>query len=259
MKSTSFLFLALMMSVVTAMFIASCDDDTELPAEIDTGYFPLEVGSYIIYQVDSIVYDDFNDTVIERTLEVREIVESVFSDAGGGESYRIERQYRNNEGEVWGSVGYDIWFASFDGNNAERIEENQRYIKIAFPAREGKTWPGNIHINVDPEGPLGYLEGWEYSIVTVDQSAVVGGQQFDSTMTVIEQSSGTAIDTVGSRSVYAHNIGLVSRELWVLESQCSDCAPGDTQCIDSCFSLPWLQKAEKGFVVKQTILAYGNL
>ena len=48
---------------------------------------------------------------------------------------------------------------------------------------------------------------------------------------------------------YAPNVGLVYRELAGLDTQCGG-NPGD--CID----IPWEQKAEKGFIVRQTLLEF---
>ena len=251
--------LLLFIAAVLSCIIWSCTDDSFLPVDNNLEYFPLEVGNYIVYEVDSTRYDDFNMVVHQRTLQVREIIESIFIDAGGNESYRVERQYRNDENSNWGEAGFNIWAASFDGNNAERVEENQRYIKIAFPARLGKRWAGNIHIHVDADGPLGYLLDWEYEVTGLDQPLNMNGMDFDSTLTIVEQSVGTAIDTIGSKAIYAKGIGLVFRELWVLDSQCNSCEPADTECIIACQNLPWVDKAEKGFIVKETILEYGTL
>jgi len=245
--------------ILITCLLSACDEVYILPDEVDTTYFPLEIGNYIIYQIDSTVYDDFNMVKNERTLQVREIVESTFTDASGEESFRIVREYRDSSLDDWGSVGYDIWFSSFEGLNAERIEENQRYVKLAFPVSLGKIWDGNVHINIDPDGPLGYLEGWEYEISEIHEPLSMNGMNFDSVLTVIQQSSGTVIDTVGAREMYAKHVGLIYKELWVLESQCTMCQPDDTQCIIDCQQSPWEDKAERGFIVKQQILEYGRM
>lgn len=259
MKSLRISLVVPLLAAIAGICIISCNDERIDPSPVDFSYFPLEVGSYIIYELDSVVYDDFNDIVTTRSLLVREIIESVFVDASRDTSFRVERQYRENEMSVWGSAGYDIWFAAIEGNNAERIEENQRYIVLSFPLRVGKTWNGTQHINVDPDGELGYLDDWEYRITSLDVPMMINGISFDSTVTVIEQAVGTAIDTIGSRAVYARNVGLVFKELYVLETQCTDCDPGDVACVIACQQMPWEDKAEKGFIIRQRILEYGTL
>ncbi len=175
------------------------------------------------------------------------------------ESYRIVREYRDSSHHSWGRAGYDIWFAAIEGAHAERIEENQRYIKLSFPLYAGKTWAGNTHINIDPFGPLGYLDGWEYTLSEMDTDRSIGDLAFDSTLSVVQHASGSAIDTVGAQEIYARGIGLIYKELYVLESQCISCEPNDVPCILACRALPWEEKAEKGFIFKQKILEYGIL
>lgn len=248
------------LSVLCAMLIlTSCDEESISPGMTDTSYFPLEVGNYIIYEIDSTVYDDFTMTVNQTIMQVREVVESEIVDNAGNPAFRIERSYRMDSTEVWGTRGYDIWSANLNGNKAERVEENQRYIKLVFPVADGKSWAGNIYINVDPLSELAYLEGWTYVMNKVHTPGVWNGNAFDSTLTVIQHEEGTLIDTIGSREVYAKGVGLVYKEFWVLESQCTSCSPTDIPCLAACQALPWEQKAEKGFIVKQTLLSYGKL
>ncbi len=237
---------------------SSCDDDQiDTISDFGYDYFPLELGNYIIYELDSIVYDDFNDTVFRKSLLVREITESTFIDAGGRESFRIQREYKLHETDDWGDYGYDIWFAYIDSRFAERVEENNRYLKLAFPLRLNKMWEGNIHIDtraVDVDSgafanPNEWLDGWEYEITSLDEPLSINDLDFDSTLTVIQESYGTLLDTTGSREMYAKHVGLIFKELYWLE----------TQCIAGCIGIPWEEKAKKGFIVRQKILEYGQL
>lgn len=244
-------------AVALALAVA-CSDDRLEPEPVDTAYFPLSAGSWITYQVDSTRYDDFNMVVHERSLQVREYSSGLFTDASGTERHRIVREYRDHAGQPWGAAGYDIWAASLEGSQAIRVEENQPYLKLAFPLRQGKQWDGNVYIDIDPAGPLGYLEGWDYRISSLDAPLSINGLDFDSTVTVIQQATGTLIDTVGAREIYARGLGLVFRELYVLETQCTACDPNDVPCITACQQSPWEDKAERGFIFRQQILDYGR-
>ena len=237
--------------------------------DIDTCYFPLEIGNYIIYKLDSIKYDDFNMTDTTISLWVRELVESSFFDNSENEIFRIERSYKRDEAAEWGSAGFDIWSAHINDNNAEKVEENQRYVKLGFPLFEGKEWSGNQYINTDPiddgsidsmiESPLVYLEGWQYKVVSLHNSYALNGLNFDSTVTVLQHQFGIQTDTVGAFEIYAKNIGLIEKEVWVLSTQCSICDPNDTVCKIECFNSNWEDKAEAGFIFKMKILEYGKL
>ena len=240
------------------LIITACSDD-KIDAITDFGYsyFPMEVGDYFIYQLDSIRYDDFNDTTIRTSMLVREINESLFVDAGGRESFRIQREYKLNENDEWGSYGFDIWFAYKDESTAERVEENLRFVKLSFPLRLGRSWLGNIHIDTRPvdvdsgvlENPNSWLDGWEYTITSIDEAYSNDNLSFDSTLTVIQEATGTLLDTTGSREIYAKNVGLIYKDLYKLK----------TQCIANCIGMSWEDKAEKGFIIKQRLLEYGQL
>ncbi len=260
------------MSICFIVFNACDEEFIEANTEVDTSYYPLEVGNYIIYSLDSTVYDDFVDTNYSVSLIVRELIESTFIDARGDEAYRIERSYKWNESDNWGDAGFDIWFTNFQGNNAEKVEESQRYIKLAFPLSLGKTWHGNSYINTDPiddgsidsiiESPLLYLEGWEYEVITLHEPMTLNGISFDSTTTILQHEYGIATDTIGSIEVYAKGVGLIQKGMWKLTTQCSHCDPNDVVCKALCFYSTWdgeNGKAEAGFIVKLEILEYGKL
>lgn len=250
-------------------FTACEDEFIKVDSTQNEAYYPLIVGNYVVYQLDSIIYDDFDGTDTTITLYVRELVESKFIDAGGKEVYRIERAYKRNLANTWGSAGYDIWFANFDGSNAEKVEENQRYIKLAFPLRLGKEWLGNQHINTQPiddggidsmiPNPLVYLDGWTYEVTSLHQPLTFNNLSFDSTVTIVQQQYGIQTDTIGGQEIYAKNVGLIYKDLWVLSTQCNSCDPNDIACKLECFNSPWLEKAEVGFVLKMQIIDYGTL
>jgi hypothetical protein len=251
------------------LLFSACTEEVIQSENLNYNYFPLEVGNYIEYQLDSVVFDDFTMTDTQSSYLVRELVESTFLDASGKEVYRIERAYKVNALDSWGSAGYDIWFASQNGNTSERIEENQRYIKLSYPIQNNREWKGNIHINTNPlindafgtpiENPLHYLDDWNYVVEDLNESFSINGFSFDSTVTIIQNEYGIQTDTIGAREVYANNIGLVFKELWVLSTQCSDCDNTDIICKTECFNSTWLEKGEAGFVVIQEILTYGKL
>ncbi|MCC6724075.1 MAG: hypothetical protein IT258_06155, partial [Saprospiraceae bacterium] len=90
------------------------------------------------------------------------------------------------------------------------------------------------------------FKGWDYRILQAGEAASFGALQFDETATVEESDSENLIELRRSMSTYAKGIGLVYRELWIL----------DTQCLENCVGQSWEEKAEKGFILKQTITNY---
>lgn len=64
-------------------------------------YFPVNVGHQLIYEVDSIVYDDFNGSVDTFTYQCKEIIADTFSGIDGKINQRIEWYYRQHDTAAW--------------------------------------------------------------------------------------------------------------------------------------------------------------
>ncbi|MBI5913889.1 MAG: hypothetical protein HY842_00810 [Bacteroidetes bacterium] len=243
--------LTFLLPLFALAFLVACKetpDDYEADAGLE--YFPLEVGKFIEYEVDSTIYDPNGDTtVFSSKTFVREEVLDTLSDNNGNTLYKIERYERAADTLPWQVE--KVLTMSVQGSQAIRTEDNLRFIKLTFPVRENETWDGNVHFNtsliVTVAGEsLEMFKGWNYRITEVGEPAVFGGFQFAETATVQEADSENLIELRTSKSTYAKGIGLVYRELWIL----------DTQCIEPCGGQPWEEKAEKGFILKQIIIAH---
>ncbi|PJA07890.1 MAG: hypothetical protein COX70_05320, partial [Flavobacteriales bacterium CG_4_10_14_0_2_um_filter_32_8] len=67
-----------------SIFIFSCSKKEEvIPPDLGYDYAGLEVGRYIIYDVDSFYYDDFTDTIDTSYFKIKEVVDSKFTDLEG--------------------------------------------------------------------------------------------------------------------------------------------------------------------------------
>lgn len=201
----SFLLLFLFFS-----FFSSCKKDTPLTSEPDLGfdYFPLETGSWIIYDVDSVVHDDYLDSVISFSFQIMETVESKYTDFSGKEVFRIERYKRAGSSSPW--IISDVWAAHINASRAERFEENTWYVKLIFPVRDAARWNGNAFNSMDED---------EYEYTEVDVPGLVNGHQFDSTLTVLQEDDLNVISKLFSEEKYARNIGMVYRQYINLDLQ----------------------------------------
>jgi hypothetical protein len=188
-------------------FSISCKKSTyPSPAE-DYSYFPLASGKYIIYDVDSIGYSNFDlaHPVDTSYYQIREEVDSPFVDNEGNSAFKIIRSKRKDENSPWTIT--DIWSASLSENTAERVEENLRYIKLDFPVLNGKQWYGNIHIQTD--GSLSFLDGWRYEYSAIHQPLDLNSHSYDSTITVTQQSDSNAIQQYIYIEKYANHVGMI--------------------------------------------------
>jgi hypothetical protein len=242
-------FLLLGFCCLLAVF--SCDSEPDnFSIEQGTEYYPLAVGKYWIYKVDSTIFDPNGDSTVSfSTTFVKEEITDTLLDNEGNVAFRYERYERSADTLPWQVK--KVFTATLDGKQAIRTEDNLRFIKMTFPLRENNRWNGNAYfdpsliVTVAGES-LEMFKSWEYKIEAVGKADTVGTFAFEAVTVVEEAASENLIELRSSLAKYAKGIGLVYRELWIL----------DTQCIEACDGQSWEEKAEKGFILKQYILEH---
>lgn len=220
--------------------------------EMGYDYFPLQIGKYRTYVVDSILYDIGDNNMIDTTHSrtfVKHVVADTIIDNLGRSGFKIERYERLNDTLSWEIK--DIWTAIQTEEKAEWIEENLRFIKMVFPLKEGTEWDGNKFIDISTIVPIAgesveVFKSWDYEILSVDETEQIGNFTFENISTISQANSENLIEIRYSQEKYAKEIGLVYREMQIL----------DTQCITECIGLSWEDKAEKGYILRQQILDY---
>ncbi|MDW8394011.1 MAG: hypothetical protein RMK52_07170 [Chitinophagales bacterium] len=187
------------------LLLTACRQSHLDPLAIDRSYFPLETGRYWVYDVDSIGYWGFADSVVVSSYQIREELDSAYTDAGGRQSFRIVRSFRRSEQDAW--VATDVWSANYTPTTAEKVEENLRFIKQVYPIAEGRKWYGNNYIQAD--SPLTDLQDWLYRYRNVHRPFAVNGFEFDSTITVVQHDQQNVIEQIYYEEKYARGIGLI--------------------------------------------------
>jgi len=180
------------------------------PRDIGLEYAPLEIGSWVVYQVDSHVYDDFNlsrpDT--NYKYQIKELVESEFQNQVGQKTRRIERYSRNADTLPW--ILSNVWAANLSSNSFEKVEDNIRYVKLVFPVKENNSWNGN---------QFNTLEEWNYRYFNSNAPRFVNGFTFDSTLVVNQINDSNVIQRKYAYEIYAKGIGMVFKRIDTLETQ----------------------------------------
>jgi len=228
---------------ILMLAVVSCKKDSE-QAELDLGYdyYPDEIGHYIIYQVDSTTYDDFFRPVLvtKRSLQVKEKIVEQFLDNTGRTAKRVERYERDSVEDHW-TLTRTYYFVK-SNVSVEKVEENLRFVSFVFPPGRDKTWKGNRYIEAVDNNK--YLADWEYKITESGVAANINGVSYPSTTAILLRDRETQIEKTYAREVYAAGVGMVYKEWWHLEAQ-------------SNFDKPWLERAERGFVVKMQAISHG--
>ena len=181
------------------LFAFACQDKDYTPSKMFYEYFPGSPGHYVIYEVDSVVYDDFSGEVFNFNYQVKEVIESRFIDSEGRESLRLERFIRQTPNDHWQVK--NIWQARLLPSRAEKTEENITYIKLVFPPKDGQTWNGNAYNT---------LPSQTYRITDAHKPYLIApGLAFDSTVTVLQMNFFTVISEELQEEKYARHVGLV--------------------------------------------------
>lgn len=241
----------------------SCSELTPPPFEpIDLAnqhrYFPLEIGKFSEYYVDSIVYDFAPGGGILRDSThrlIREEIADTFRDQTGLLVYRIERFERADTSQPWQLI--QVFSSVRTNTQAMRTEHNLRFLKLVFPFDRFTSWDGNLWIDqyqdVEIAGErMRPFVNWNYRVDSLDFPAQIGPFTFDSVLVVTEVDATNAIERRLSRSKYAKGVGLVWREQWILDSQYCNQVPPPADCL----SKAWQEKAEAGYILRQVVTGF---
>ncbi len=230
------------------LLFGACKNDTE-DLDLDYGYdyFPIAVNHSVTYQIDSTVYDEFADTVYTISSQVKEVMVDTTTDLEGRPQVRIERYVRPNENTSWEDVIPRVWYAVRSESEAERVEENLRFLKLSFPVDENRTWNGNTYIDTQMED-WAYLNDWQYQYQDIGVSQTINGQNFDNTVTVLQNDYANLQQRIYGKEVYAKGVGLVYKELMNLQLNASALPPLETD--------PWPERANWGYHIVWQILDF---
>ncbi len=186
--------------------LSSCKKEVDVEAiEFGYEYFPTSVGIYRIYLVDSIGHDLTSDT---SQFQIMEVVEDEFSDNLGQPTFSIGRYKRYTSSGDW--VFQTVWVEKKTTTFAQRVENNNQYIRLVFPVRDDQVWDGNAFNTQDP---------WSYSYSGIGAAQYVGPFNFSTTLTVNQRNRVNLVDQEIAYEVYAANVGLVYKKLIDLNIQ----------------------------------------
>lgn len=218
------IFLACLFSLLV---LNACKKETEefKTAAIED-FAPLAPGKFIIYQLDTFKYLPFSlkDTTI--SYQVKHEVDALINDNLGRPSYRIIRYIRRTAQQLW--TPDNSFTAINTGIGLEFIENNQRFLKLKLPVKEGYSWKGNSYIDTySLNSTVRYLDDWDYTYENVNEPLTLGNARLDSTIKVNQREEiiGNPADpksysekNIGIE-IYAKGIGLVYRKFLHTEFQ----------------------------------------
>jgi|GEM_PF-430946 len=225
---------------ITLTFTLSGCYEEETLTSSGAEYFPVEIGHWVEYEVDSVWMDEPAGSLGsgETHYLLRELNESTYLDEGGRDIVRIERSWRADTLAAW--TIKDIWGKVRTAAEAEQNEDNVILRKLIFPVRDGQAWNGTLRTTdqslIEWTGFLNIPTDWEFTMSEVHQPYTLNGITFDSTVTVTQFDTQAAFGlSVLSREVYARNVGLIHRLMTVYNIQPDPVNPTDKDSIGYTF------------------------
>lgn len=218
---------SLVLIIVSSVIFSACNKDAEvldLPAIND--YYPLQVGKYVTYSLDSMVFINFGtkDTIINY--QVKHQIDGQLTDNLGRPAYRVTRYIRKTAANAW--VPDNTFMAVPTDFAMEFIENNMRFLKLKGPIRDAFTWKGNSFIDTySLNSNVKYLDDWDYTYENVNTAETVGTFNLDSTLHVNQRDEiiGNPNDPNSYSEInfgaekYAKSIGMVYRNFLHIEYQ----------------------------------------
>lgn len=205
-------------------------------------YYPTSIGNYVIYEVDSIVYDEFTSDTTHYKYRIKEKLEEEFTDPENKTAIKITRYIKKFDAtKPYDSIPWsikDIWQANVNKTNVEVVEENVRFTKLIFPVKEGSTWDGNAKNSIGQ---------WDYTFSYIDKSETINSVPLQKTLLVTQKNFRTLISWQYYIEKYAEGVGLAYREI-------IDIKHPVTSTLTPVNNIP--QKT--GLIYKSQIISYGH-
>ena len=138
-------------------------------------------------------------------------------------------------------------------------------IKMVSPIQENRRWDGIVYIRRDTlvpirGGSIDMFKDWDdFVCENIGNTFVdtLSNTVYTDVAKIVQVDKTNNIERRFSTEVYAKNIGLVYKEMRILDTQCR--TPGTctgNSDIAACIGTPWYLKAEKGFILKQSLIEH---
>lgn len=177
-------------------------------ANLDRDYYPLESGTYNVYQVQEINIDAPSEVYDTLNYQLKEMIGGKYQDDINVTTYLLLRYKRYNSNDSWKIA--DVWSIQYKNYRLYITEENIRYVKLYFPLTINKTWDGNAYNTMDPQ---------DYEITDIDVALAINNQAFDSCLVVTQEADSSLIHKDLAIEQFARDTGLIYKETTHINSQ----------------------------------------
>lgn len=189
------------------LLFGSCKKDSFESSERDFGflYIDNQTGAYSIFNVQKIIYNDFNNIIDTLNYQIMEINDSFFNDNLNENVMRIEQFYRDSITAPW--IFQRIIYSKLNSNSYTKQENNIKNIQLIFPLNINSYWNKNeLNTNI----PL-YLY---YENININGE--YNNKKYNNIAIVKSDFINNSVREKSYEQVYAKNIGLIySNEVFI--------------------------------------------
>ncbi len=199
----------LLLPFIVAAFFSCKKDEAVVLNDVGYDYFPANLGHYVTYACDSIVFPDIGTNSQTYKFKIKEIIDSSFTDNSGRPAIRIARYKKWVQYDTLAVSDttwhlQDIWWANITNTTAEVVEENVRFVKLAFPVELYKVWDGNA------QNSLGKTD---YEYTSIDEPLTLNGISYEKTLNVNQNNDiNNPLFYKKDDEKYAKGVGMIFKE-----------------------------------------------
>jgi hypothetical protein len=221
-KMTKFSTFPALLAVSLLFGITACKK-TDKPSYPDPAqYYPLTVGKYITYKMDSTNYIGYTVTPTVTSYFVRDVVDAQVTDNLNRKSYRIVRFIKDSLSQPTWRNNNSFMVTPLE-KSYEYVENNLRFIRLQTPIADGFGWPGTTYIGANGGNPSVQFfsdPDWSYHFENIGKPYPVFTTTVTNTITV-NQADGIGgfpadpsaySDRNFGKEVFGKDIGLIYKE-----------------------------------------------
>lgn len=203
MKWRYYIVFAMVLSLV------ACKKDTVIPPpDLGYNYYPGIIKSYIIYDVDSIVYRQVQGDTVKYKFQIKEVMDSLITDNENRPTIKLIRYRKNYNATIpYSQMSWtlqSVWVANRTNTDVEVVENNVRLTKLAFPVNLNATWNGTAHADSTEV---------DYTYHSVDLPMALNGNLFTKTATVVQKYTHSQLSYQNYYEQYARGVGLIYKHV----------------------------------------------
>ena len=207
--------------------------ETEV-VDIGLKYYPTSADFYRIFQVDSIVFNDFTERVDTFQYFIKETIIGNYQVENETRTSVLDQKKRKLVDPFW--LDNLSWSFQKDNFTVEENKNNTPKIVLIFPVKTGISWNSNTRNSLDQE---------EYTITNLKSETILGNT-FNNVITIekFNETDSLQLNTEIGEEKYAQDVGLI----YLYEKRVKRFTTGEVTDIP----------LDSGFVLTKKIIEYGQ-